>query len=64
MRGGCLKIIPKAYRLVRIKEKGVALAHQGGGHPLSATGTVQRDKAAQEERISHGRKVYLLSVCQ
>ena len=44
--------------------KGAALAHQGGGHPLKTTGIVQKGKAAQEERISHGRQVYLLSVCQ
>ena len=64
MRGGCLITIPKAYRLVRIKEKGAALAHQGGGHPLSDHGDSTKYKAAQEVRISHGRQVYLLSVCQ
>ena len=37
LRGGCLITIPKAYRLVRINEKGAALDNQGG-HPLSDHG--------------------------
>ena len=38
MQGGCLMTIPKAYRLIKIKEKGAVLAHQVGGHPLSDHG--------------------------
>ena len=35
-----------------------------GGIPRTKTEIVQRDKEAQEERISYGRNDYLLSVCQ
>ena len=56
MRVGCLMTILKAYRLIRIKEKVAALAHQGGWQPLSDQGIVQREKSAQEEEISYGQK--------
>ena len=47
MRGGCLIAIPKAYRLVRIKEEGAARDQQGGGQPLSDHGDSTRDKATR-----------------